>query len=109
MLPRGLSRNRRANGWAYLLACVVLLAQTLALAHRVAHARPDVERPWFGQHQAGDKDCKLFDELCGGASLPVAVVPAAPPAPPEHQTPRDAAPTGRIDARAYRARAPPRA
>ena len=105
---RHLRQSRHATWFAYLLACVVVLSQSLALAHRVVHAQPDGARALFGQHQAGDKDCKLFDELTGGLALPAAPVLAVAVAPALVPCTPMAAQAACVDVAAYRARAPPR-
>lgn len=73
----------------HLLLALVLLAQTLGLVHRVLHARADhpvaAASSAFG-HDAGDLDCRLFDQLAhadiafGIAALPIVQVQPLPPA-----------------------------
>lgn len=101
---------------AWLLAGLLLAAQALGLAHRVAHAggagaaAVAVSAKAFADgHEAGSAECRLVDQLtqgdllCASALalvLPLTVQVAAPVA---LALPRPAAPAG-----AYQARAPPR-
>lgn len=99
---------------AWLLAGLLLAAQALGLAHRVAHgggaATPAVSAKAFVDgHEAGSAECRLVDQLaqgdllCGSAAaLPLPLF--------ARSTPPAAAPAS-LPARlagAYQARAPPR-
>ena len=100
---------------AWLLAGLLLAAQALGLAHRVAHGggagtAPAVSAKAFADgHEAGSAECRLIDQLaqgdllCGDApALPLPLfVQAAPPLAAPASLP--ALPAG-----AYQARAPPR-
>lgn len=114
LLPR-----RRALAWA--LACALLLAQVLGLAHGVRHApglaaavaladRADASPAdaAHGDHRAGDAECRLLDQLAhADALLPPSLV--LPPPPPTTAVVAHA-PVVRAAAfaTAYQARAPPR-
>ncbi len=100
---------------------LLLVAQGLALEHRVAHgahgshvaheAHPHAEwhGAWGGQHEEGDPQCRLADALgvADAAAGPLWVRVAAP-LPDRHA--RSACPAGiAVSAsRPYQARAPPR-
>lgn len=100
---------------AWLLAGLLLAAQALGFAHRVAHgggsATPAVSavKAFAGGHEAGSAECRLIDQLaqgdllCGAApALPLPLfVQAAPPAAAPASLPA-------LAAGAYQARAPPR-
>ncbi len=109
------SRLRPTLLQAWLLAGLLLAAQALGLAHRVAHGggagSPTAvsAKTFAGHHEAGSAECRLVDQLaqgdllCGSApalALPLLVQAAVPPA---HAAPLPAEPAG-----AYQARAPPR-
>ena len=103
MTTRQRSHPRRLQPLhAWLLAALLLAAQALGLAHRVAHApglpaapaqatvfavadvhaHADAEASAHAQHEAGSADCRLIDQLahadalCGDASLPPALLRA---------------------------------
>lgn len=100
------------RGWPLLLAAL-LLAQTLGLVHRVLHAPAttaaathDAGAPGFG-HDAGDGQCRLYDQLAHGdlafgamPALAVVPLPAATAGVP---------PAGRLapQASGFLARGPP--
>lgn len=110
--------NRRALpilrlGWPLLLAAL-LLAQALGLVHRVLHAPAGAvvsahaadEAHGFG-HDAGDPQCRLYDQLAGGdlaCGAPAGMVPTLRPAEPV-----SAPPAGRLapQASGFLARGPP--
>jgi len=100
---------------AWLLAGLLLAAQALGLAHRVAHGggagavTVSATQAFAGDHEAGSAECRLVDQLaqgdllCGDApllALPLVVQAALPPAPAQSLPATPAA--------AYQARAPPR-
>lgn len=119
---------RRPRLWqAWLLAVLLLAAQALGLAHRVAHAPGLAHQTGHppaaahavqasaahadghaSGHEAGSPDCRLIDQLahadalCGAASLPPALPRTAAIAP---AVPGLALPSR--GAAAYLARAPP--
>jgi hypothetical protein len=99
--PRRPSRMQPLHAW--LLAALLLAAQALGLAHRVAHApglpaaasaqatvlasadvhaHADADAAAHAPHEAGSADCRLIDQLahadalCGSASLPPALLSA---------------------------------
>jgi len=98
---------------AWLLAGLLLAAQALGLAHRVAHGGGSASvvsaSSFAGHHEAGSADCRLVDQLTQ-ADLLCAGLPASAPTLPAFVersvftlpawAPRAAA--------AYLARAPPR-
>ncbi|WP_128001847.1 hypothetical protein [Piscinibacter defluvii] len=95
----------------HLLLALVLFAQTLGLVHRVLHA-PSVH-PTAAQaehdfgHDAGDIDCRLFDQLAHADiafGTPAPAVAEARPLPPAAQLP-----AGRLapQASGFLARGPP--
>ena len=115
--PRQSLTTRRLSGvkvFALLLA--LLLAQSAALTHAIAHARLDADSALAAQsdsawaHQAGTASCQLVDQLLIGSLTggdPVSIHlfwPAATqvPAPPLSVA------CG-VTLRAYQARGPPRA
>ena len=96
-----------------LAIVLLLLAQTLALVHRVVHARgaPGVaasatDHGLFSDHSTAE--CKLFDQLAPTdlAPAPVPALSFAPAAEPPLQA-ADAVPLA-ARLRAFRARDPPR-
>jgi hypothetical protein len=97
---------------AWLLAGLLLAAQALGLAHRVAHGGGSatvVSATGFESHEAGSADCRLVDQLTQ-ADLLCASPPAGAPTLPAFVertvfTPSAWAPQ---PAAAYLARAPPR-
>ncbi len=87
--------------WLWLLALVLVAAQTLGLLHRIAHTPTAYgaatqsqgidssgdARGWvkdfFAGHD-GDPSCRLFDQLNAGGVLPDLPVLAPPPSLPLH-------------------------
>lgn len=101
------------------LAWVLLLGQTLGLAHGVAHSTVPVpvaqahdddhpeHRDLFAGHEQGSDVCELLDQIGHADALPLATSVSAQPAP---SRPVNAAPTRGVTLRwaaAYNARAPP--
>lgn len=98
---------------AWLLAGLLLAAQALGLAHRVAHGGGTTTvasaSSFAGDHEAGSASCRLVDQLTQGDLLCAGLPASAPPLPAFVErsvftlpawAPRPAA--------AYLARAPPR-
>jgi hypothetical protein len=107
MSTRHTPRRHWALGPVLLLACALLWAQALGLAHRIVHgpqlgglhalAQPAVAAPdatavvadgflaqLFAGHQA-DSDCRVFEQLSHADTLPVLpllALPALAPLPP---------------------------
>jgi hypothetical protein len=97
--PVSNARQPAAGLLPLLLACALLLAQTLGLMHGVLHgtqmaavgkpgiqvqafvAAGDSPAGWlaaiFSAHQ-GDNDCRLFDQASQGSAAPQVVVSAPP-------------------------------
>jgi hypothetical protein len=97
---------------AWLLALVLVLAQTAGLAHRVAHTvapgSVKAQSVWSAEHKAGTADCRLLDQLTHADALCAPVLAALPE--PVLGQERLAAPTGLVRPAApavYQARAPP--
>ncbi len=99
---------------AWLLAMLLLGAQALGLAHRVAHGLGGsvaaVQKAWSGDHEAGGAECRLVDQLAHADALssnpaPAAAVPAALTA----EVDGAASSLPQAAPAAYRARAPPQA
>lgn len=97
---------------AWLLALVLVAAQSAGMAHRIVHGAPQAgagaKSAWGLDHKQGTADCRLLDQLthadalCGPA---VAELPALPPV-----ATRDVALSLPLQAAApapYLARAPP--
>lgn len=97
---------------ALCLVALLLLAQALGLAHRIEHAVPasagDAHSTLLPDHEAGDADCRLVDQLGLGDGLcgSQAVQAAAPPRTP-WAAPCAAGLARRTALVAYEARAPP--
>jgi hypothetical protein len=124
--------RRRAQVLALVLSALLLLAQGLGLLHTFEHADTHagqalahVDEPageptsaasahepglhWFGEHQPGDAECRLLDQLAHADALPAAPLPllaALPQAKAAGQAPAEA---GRRHEARYLARAPPAA
>jgi hypothetical protein len=107
-----------ARRWLPLLLAAMLFAQALGLVHRVLHAPAggaalaQVQRERQGHdeafgHDAGDVQCRLFDQLAqGDLAFGCSTTPAIQPAP---LTLAGTPPAGRLapQASGYLARGPP--
>lgn len=116
-------RHWQGPAIAGALAGVLLLGQTLGLAHGVAHApKPAQEAPalhqahavdcaehsdLFAGHEQGSDVCELLDQIGHADLLPLATQAAAQPAPARHFTCAPAEGLAPRWAAAYNARAPP--
>jgi hypothetical protein len=106
------------RGLHWLLPFVLLAAQGLGLAHRIAHASAapasaprhaeGVASDWFDAHAAGGAECRLLDQAFGADGLHGGTPACAPVRPLDvTEEPRDAAAkAARYDAAL--ARGPPR-
>ncbi len=132
--PRSLRARPAFCGWqAWLLAALLLAAQALGLAHRIEHgpghsaghsagqqavlglapvgaALPDHGEAAAGEHQAGDAQCRLVDQLGHADALCAAAWDAPALGPVPGQVPAPAARVALLpQPAAYQARAPPQA
>jgi len=104
---------------------MLLLAQGLGLLHRVEHALPapaavstgaggsvvthaqPADHGLFGNHQSGDADCRLLDQLSHADALPAVPLPLLAGPPPALAAMLAPASAGRRHEARYLARAPP--
>ena len=126
MYSRRLPRSAR-RPLAWMLACALLFAQALGLAHRVlhadapAHAHPESLRSAeddsshgvasgpsaLFDHHEGAPDCRLFDQLASGDALPCVPQLAAFDAPPSRAMGLPSWPAQAAITTAFQARGPP--
>jgi hypothetical protein len=79
-------RVSRAVLGAAIVAALWLAAQALGLVHGVLHAPGVAAAAWFDDHEHGDAQCRVVDQLAhadalGTAAAAAAAAPAALPCP----------------------------